>query len=493
MHHPRNSDDPRLIRGVGLGSATALNMIDMIGVGPFITMPLVLVAMGGPQALLGWILGALLAICDGLVWAELGAAMPGSGGSYIYLREIYGPKSLGKMISFLFIWQLSFSAPLSIASGAIGFAKYAAYLIPNLETQYIARQWSLQLPLLGALKLQWLIAGTTFLALGVVLVAMFLLYRRITQIGKISKFLWLVVMATIGWIIIAGLTHFNSARAFSFPPGAFSLSRNFWLGLGSAMLVATYDYWGAYNVCFLGGELKDPGKTIPRAVLLSIVLVGCLYLLMNISILGVVDWHEVIAAAQSNNKLYVFSIFMQRIYGSWAANLVTGLIMLTAFASVFSLVLGYSRVPYAAALDGNYFKVFARVHPDYHFPHISLLALGGASMLFCFLPLADVISALVVIRILLQFLLQAVGLIVLRIRRPDMPRPFRMWFYPVPAVLAILGFLYVVIKRHDSLREVRYAAVVLIAGVIIYLVRSWRNREWPFKETLPTPAEMRVS
>jgi len=493
MSDTHQSDDPKLIRGVGLGSATALNMIDMIGVGPFITMPLVVAAMGGPQALLGWILGAILAICDGLVWAELGAAMPGSGGSYVYLREIYGRKRLGKLVSFLFIWQLSFSAPLSIASGAIGFAKYSAYLMPSLETQYIARQWSLQVPVLGALKLQWLIGGTTFLAIGVVLVAMFLLYRRITQIGRISKFLWVGVMGTIGWIIVAGLTHFNPSRAFSFPAGAFSLSRNFWLGLGSAMLVATYDYWGAYNVCFLGGELKDPGRTIPRAVLLSIVLVGCLYLLMNISILGVVDWHEIIAGAQSNNKLYVFSTFMQRIYGPWAANLVTWLIMLTAFASVFSLVLGYSRVPYAAALDGNYFKVFARVHPQYHFPHISLLALGGAGMLFCFFPLADVISALVVIRILLQFLLQAVGVIILRIRRPDLPRPFRMWLYPAPAILAIIGFLYVVIKRHDSLKEVRYAAVILIAGVIIYLVRSWRNREWPFGEPLPAAAEVRAS
>src|SRR5215469_16292796 len=485
-------DSPQLIRGIGLGGATALNMIDMIGVGPFITMPLVVAAMGGPQALLGWVLGAILAICDGLVWAELGAAMPDAGGSYVYLREIYGPQSLGKLVSFLFIWQLSFSAPLSIASGAIGFAKYTAYLLPGLETQYSAQQSSLHIPLLGTLQFGWAVAGTTFLAIGIVLLSMLLLYRRITQIARISKLLWVAVMLTIGWIIWAGLTHFNSARAFSFPPGAFSLSKNFWFGLGAAMLIATYDYWGAYNVCFIGGELREPGKTIPSAVLLSIVLVGCLYLLMNISILGVVDWQEVMAAAHSNNKLYVFSIFMQRIYGSWAANLVTCLIMLTAFASVFSLVLGYSRVPYAAALDANYFKVFARVHPDYQFPHISLLALGGASMLFCFFPLADVISALVVIRILLQFLLQAVGLIVLRIRRPDMPRPFRMWFYPVPAVLAILGFLYVVIKRHDSLREVRYAAVILIVGVIIYLVRSWRNREWPFK-ALPAPAEMRVS
>jgi basic amino acid/polyamine antiporter, APA family len=486
-------DSPHLIRGIGLGGATALNIIDMIGVGPFITMSLVVAAMGGPQALLGWILGALLAICDGLVWAELGAAMPGAGGSYVYLREIYGPKRLGNLVSFLFIWQLSFSAPLSIASGAIGFAKYTAYLWPSLETQYAARQWTLQLPGLGPLKLAWVVAGTTFLAIGIVLLAMLLLYRRITQIGRISKLLWLVVMATIGWIIVAGFSHFNSARAFDFPPGAFSLDKNFWLGLGAAMLIATYDYWGAYNVCFLGGELKDPGKTIPRAVLLSILLVAGLYLLMNVSVLGVLDWHEVIAAAGSNNKLYVFSTFMQRIYGSWAANLITLLIMVTAFASVFSLVLGYSRVPYAAALDGNYFKVFARVHPVYHFPHISLLALGGVSALFCFFPLADVISALVVIRILLQFILQAVGVIVLRIRRPEMPRPFRMWLYPLPAILAFVGFAYIVVKRHDALKEVRYAAVILIAGLLLYAVRAFRNRQWPFGEPVASPSEIQAS
>jgi len=485
--------DPKLIRGLGLASATALNMIDMIGVGPFITMPLVVAAMGGPQALLGWVVGALLAICDGLVWAELGAAMPGSGGSYVYLREIYGPLRLGKLVSFLFIWQLSFSAPLSIASGALGFAKYTAYLLPGLETQYAARQWSLHLPLLGNLQLGWVIAGPTFVAIGIVLVAAFLLYRRITRIGQISKLLWLFVMATIGWIIFAGLTHFDRARAFSFPPGAFALDQNFVLGLGSAMLIATYDYWGAYNVCFLGGELKDPGKTIPRAVLLSILLVAGLYLLMNLSVLGVVDWHEVTAAAQSNNKLYIFSTFMQRIYGSWAANLVTALIMLTAFASVFSLVLGYSRVPYAAALDGNYFKIFSRVHPVHHFPHVSLLALAGAGILFCFFPLADVISALVVIRILLQFIVQAIGLIVLRIRRPEMPRPFRMWLYPIPALLAVAGFGYILIARHNFLKELRYAAVILIAGLIIYTVRAWRNKEWPFGEPLASPTEIQAS
>ncbi|MBV9623088.1 MAG: amino acid permease, partial [Acidobacteria bacterium] len=333
---------PRLIRGVGLASATTLNMIDMIGVGPFITIPLVVSAMGGPQAMLGWLLGAVVAICDGLVWAELGAAMPGSGGSYRYLSEIYGRRRLGKLVAFLFIWQLSFSAPLSVASGAIGFAGYASYLVPALNRQYSMRSWTLALPRLGAFEIRWSAAGTTLVAIAVILVAVLLLYRRITQVGWISRLLWVGVVATIGWIIVAGLTHFNSARAFSFPRGAFVLSHNFFLGLGSAMLVSTYDYWGYYNVCFLGDEIKDPGKNIPRALLLSILLVACLYLLMNVSILAVVDWHEMLRMPESGNKLYVVSIFMQRIYGGWAASVATVLVMWTAFASVFSLMLGYS-------------------------------------------------------------------------------------------------------------------------------------------------------
>jgi len=474
-------DEP-LIRGIGLGAATALNMIDMIGVGPFITIPLILSTMGGPQALLGWVLGAVFAVCDGLVWAELGAALPGSGGSYRYLREIYGPNRLGRMISFLFIWQLSFSAPLSIASGAIGLAGYAAYLWPGLEYQYAAHNWSLQVPLLGSLQVGWMVSGATFAAIGIVVLATLLLYRKITSIGWMSKLLLGGVTATIAWIIFAGLTHFDAARAFSFPPGAFHLSPGFFLGLGSAMLIATYDYWGYYNVCFLGDEVKNPSRNIPRALLLSILLVACLYVVMNISILGVVPWQELERSGQSNTGLYVISIFMQRIYGPWAATLATGLVMWTAFASVFSLMLGYSRVPYAAALDGNYFRIFARVHPEHRFPYVSLLALAAVAALFCFLSLADVIAALVVIRITLQFLVQAIGLIVLRIRRPDLPRPFRMWLYPVPALLASAGFIYVLVVRTNSMKQIRYALVILITGLLLYLARAWREHEWPFTE-----------
>lgn len=477
-----------LIRGIGLSSAIALNMTDMIGVGPFITLPLIVGAMGGPQAMLGWIAGAVFAMCDGLIWAELGAAMPGSGGSYQYLREAYGSRRLGRLISFLFIWQLSFSAPLSIASGAIGLAGYAAYYWPGLEHPYLIRNWNLQIPVLGPVHFNWLISNGTFVAVVVVLVALFLLYRKITSLGWMSKTLWLGVMLTIGWIIFAGLTHFDRSRAFSFPPGAFSLSRNFLLGLGSAMLIATYDYWGYYNVSFLGDEVKEPAKTIPRALLLSILIAACLYIVMNICVLGVIPWQEIAISAHSTSGLYVISIFMQRIYGPWAANLVTALVMWTAFASVFSLMLGYSRVPYAAALDGNYFRAFARVHPKLRFPYVSLLALGAAAALFCFLPLADVIAALVVIRISLQFLMQAIGLIVLRIRQPELVRPFRMWLYPLPALIAIIGFVFILISRTGSLVQLRYALIILISGIGIFFVRAWRGKQWPFESDIPDNA-----
>ena len=467
-----------LVRGIGLTQATTLNMIDMVGVGPFITLPLVVTAAGGPQALLGWICGAILSLCDGLVWAELGAAMPEAGGSYRYLKEIYGPNSLGRLLSFLFIWQLSFSAPLSIASGCIGLADYAGYLWPGLDRVLLAHTLQVGLPLIGTLEVNILVMPATWVAIATAAFVLFLLYRRITVLGRLAELLWIGVALALGWVIVAGLTHFSAGRAFDFPPGAFALSPAFFMGLGSAMLIATYDYWGYYNVCFLGGEVKEPGRTIPRAVILSICAIAVIYLTMNIAVLGVIPWRELTHSGGQNN--YIVSVFMQRVYGTWAGRVATALIMWAAFASVFSTLLGYSRVPYAAALDGNYFRAFAYVEPKRRVPTVSLLALGCAAMLFCFLRLADVIAALVVIRLLLQFIVQAIGVMVLRQRRPQMPRPFRMWLYPVPALMAIAGFAFILLARKNFLREIRYAIAILVAGLVIYFLRSWKRREWPF-------------
>ncbi len=376
-------------------------------------------------------------------------------------------------MSFLFIWQLTFSAPLSIASGSIGLAQYATYIFPSLGN---ARK--VALPVLGDIEINAL--PVAFVAIVALALAVFLLYRRITLIERFSKFLWVGVMLTIVWVIFAGVTHFNPKLAFDFPPGAFTLRPEFFTGLGAALLVAVYDYWGYYNVCFFGGEVKDPGRTIPRAVLLSILFVAIIYIVMNISILGVIPWREFAGTANTPAQRYVISSFMERLYGSRAAIVVTVLIMWTAFASVFSLLLGYSRVPFAAARDGNYFRIFARVHPRHRFPYVSLLVMGGIATVFCFFRLADVIAALVVIRILVQFLAQIVGVIVFRLRQPDLPRPFRMWLYPVPALLALAGFIYVLISRKNFLKEVRYAAVLVAVGLVIYFVRARSKREWPF-------------
>jgi APA family basic amino acid/polyamine antiporter len=474
------SEQPHLIRGVGTVGATALNMIDMIGVGPFITMPLIIAAMGGPQAMLGWIFGALLVICDGLVWSELGASMPKSGGPYNYLKEIYGEKKLGRLMSFLFIWQLTFSAPLSVASGCLGFALYATYAFPGLDGTLFSRDFHLDLPILGDLSASIGVSNGTFVAIGICLLCVFLLYRKITVIEKFSKFLWIGVILTIIWIIYAGLTNFNPAIAFDFPPDAFKLNSNFFLGLGSALLIAVYDYWGYYNVCFFAGEVKHPEKTIPRSIMLSIGLVAAIYIVMNISILGVIPWREFGETATSDARRFIVSAFMERLYGHTAGVIVTILIMWTAFSSVFSLLLGYSRVPYAAALDGNYFRFFSKVHPKHHFPYVSLLTLGGIAALFCFLKLADVIAALVVIRIIIQFLAQIVGVMILRKTKPDMRRPFKMWLYPLPALIAIAGFLYVLFMRPNFQKEIRYAAVLIVVGLIIYFARSYRRGEFPF-------------
>src|SRR5437764_2978092 len=462
---------PQLARELTVKDATVLNIIDMIGVGPFITLPLVVGAMGGPQAMLGWVLGALLAVCDGLVWAELGAAFPGPGGSYQYLKRIYGPTKWGQLFAFLFVWQISFSAPLSIASGAVGVSQYAAYLFPALEDHGSATT------VFGS---RIALNGISCLALGLVLLAVLLLMRGIHAVSKISCVLWVRVMATLLWVIVSGLTHVHVHQIFDFPPNAFAFDRSFFLGLGSALIFATYDYWGYYNVCFLGGEVKDPERNIPRSLLLSIVFVAIIYIGLTVSVVGVLPWKELQAIAATDLRFYTVSTVMQRIYGDWAGSVVTVLVIWTGFASIFSLLLGYSRIPYAAALDGNYFKRFAAIHPRYRIPHVALMTLGFTAAAFCLFRLRDLIAALVVIRVCLQFLLQGIGLIVLRTREPNAPRPFRMWLYPLPAMLSIVGFSFLLVSRENFSREIKIASVIALSGAILFLIRAWNKSSWPF-------------
>jgi amino acid transporter len=448
----------------------ALNMLDMIGVGPFITLPLILAAMGGPQAMLGWILGAVLALCDGLVWAELGAALPEAGGTYHFLRMIY-PGNLGRFLAFLFLFQLCFSAPLSMASGAIGLGQYATYLLPGL-----AKGGATRMLHVGAYSAGVSVSWATAVAVTAVVLAVVLLYRNLARIQAISIAMGAVVMATIGWILVTGFLHANWHQAFAFPEGAFHPTPAFFMGLGSAMLIATYDYWGYYNVTFLGGEVKDPARTVPRAILISIGLVATLYLLMNVMVLAVLPWQTMLAQQDLDARRATISLFMEIAYGPligpMLGKIAALLIMFTAFAGIFSLLLGYSRIPYAAARKGEFFKPFAKLHPTRGFPYVSLLTLGGAAVFFCFFQLKDVIAALVVLRILLQFLMQHVGVLYLRKTQPQLARPFRLWLYPLPAVAAICGFVYILFSRAQFERELLLAAALILIGGSLFALRS---------------------
>ncbi len=461
---------PTLARTLTLRGAVALNMLDMIGVGPFITLPLILAAMGGPQAMLGWIFGALLALCDGLVWAELGAAMPHAGGSYEFLRRIF-PGGTGRFLAFLFIFQLTFSAPLSVASGCIGLSQYATYLFPSLAGHTLTHTLHF-----ASYSAAISVGPATAVAIATILVAVFLLYRKLAGIQRLSLLMSAVVLATIAWILVTGVLHAHWSQAFTFPPGAFTLRPAFFTGLGAAMLIATYDYWGYYNITFLGGEVKDPARTIPRAILISIACVAAIYLLMNITVLAVLPWQPLLGAQNLEARRAIIALFMETAYGPHLGPILgrvaAVLVMLTAFASVFSLLLGYSRIPYAAARDGNYFRAFGRLHPTKNFPHVSLLTLGGAAIVFCFFSLKDVIAALVVLRILLQFLMQHVGVLYLRRTQPDLPRPFRLWLYPLPPLAALIGFTFILLSRPNFERELILAAILILIGTTIYMVRK---------------------
>ena len=442
----------KLIRGLGLAEATALNMIDMVGIGPFVVVPLVIGAMNGPQSIVAWIVGALLALVDGFLWAELGAAMPEAGGSYVFLREIYGPKTWGKLFSFLFIWQTMFQAPLVVASGSIGFSQYFTYLLPLDPMQ------------------QKMISGL------LVIVLVLLLYRKITTVGKISLLLWIGVIGTIIWLIIGGATHFNPRLAFDYPEGTWDLSFLFFAGVGQATVKTVYTYLGYYNVCHLGGEIRNPQKNIPRSIFISIFGIAILYLAMQLSILGVVPWRE------GMNSQFIVSTFVERIYGTGAGTVATILILWIAFASLFAVLLGYSRIPYAAANDGAFFSIFARVHPTKHFPHVSLLVLGGAAFVFSLLfKLKDVISAILAMRILVQFIGQAVGVIHLRKKWSSERLPFKMWLFPIPALLAILIWIGLFLSTGWQFALAGVGMMVL--GVFVYLIRSKMKNDWPFSVT----------
>ncbi|UEG49918.1 APC family permease [Ferruginibacter lapsinanis] len=449
-----STEQPKLQRSLSLFQGTVLNMIDMVGIGPFVTLPIVIGLMGG-MFLYAWIAGAILSLVDAMIWSELGAAYPLAGGSYNFLKEAYGKNGMGKMMSFLYVWQTVIQAPLVAASAAIGFSQYLGYLIHLDEWQAKA------------------VSGV------VIIFITLLLYRKIDSIGKIGVLLWMGVLLTIGWIIFGGIANGNFLQPLHQISTDFSWGQLASFAFGQACVKTIYSYLGYYNVCHLGGEIKDPGKNIPRSMFISAIGIGILYMAMNMSVSSVISWQEIKHWQDTGQNNFVVSTFIERLYGTGAAKLATVMILWVALASLFAVMLGYSRVPYAAAVDGAFFKVFAKLHPTKNFPYVSLLVLAGFAFVFSLLfKMKHIIDGILAMRIMIQFIGQAVGITLLRKRNGTTGLPYKMPLYPLPVIMAVLMWLFVFYAT--GLTSIVSFLLVFGSGLVVYLISSGINNYWPF-------------
>jgi amino acid transporter len=432
---------------MGLLEASATNIISMVGVGPFLTIPFMIAAMNGPHIIYAWVVGAFLSLADGLVYAQLGAALPGSGGSYLYLREAFKPFGLGRLMAFVFIFQTILVAPLSIAGGAVGFADYLQFFTTMAPWQH------------------------HLVAAGVVVAMTALLYRDIESIGRLAVVMLVVVLLTVGWVIVAGLFTSSLAQAFAFPPQAYQFDGAFFTGLGAASVLAMYSYGGYNQVCNIGEEIRNPTRTIPWSILLSIGIVFTLYVLMTTAILGMIPWQEAqdSRTVASNFIARTFSDPGQARIAGWV---MTGLILFVAASSLYAVILGYSRIPFAAARDGDFFRVFARVHPTKRFPHVSLLVIGLIAIPFCFFTLGQLVSWLMQVQILLRFVWQCAAVILLYEFRKDIEQPFKMWLYPAPALVSGLLWLYLFFTGPLEGILFSFAFLAVAVGAYAVFIRS---------------------
>ena len=467
---------PTLNRHFGLLQATALNITMIVGAGVFVTVPLMLKEFPGPYGVLGWLAAAAVMLCDSLIWGELGAALPGSGGTYLYLLECYGRSRWGRLMAFLFIWQFLLSGPLEVGSGLIAIAQFSTGLSPAFKAYNEAHVWSYQL--WPSQNLGITLDPSRVIALAAGGLILFLLRRRISGLGKLTVTLWVGVLFAMGWILVEGAPRFNWNNALGTGGVADHIPDGFAAKLGSCMRLAMYSYLGYYSVCYIGDEIRNPERTIPRSIIFSALLVTLLFVGVHLALLGVVGWQTV--PTSDNDSYSLAAEFMRTIYGptSIAAVLITICLIWTCFGSAFAGVFSYSRIPYGAARYGHFFSVFGRVHPTLQIPDVSLWLVGGMTLVWSVFDLQTVIDALITTRILEQFIAQTIGVMILRRTQPDRPRPFRIWLYPIPCFLALVGWVFMYVTAGFLFIGLGLATMTL--GTIAFLIWAWHTGGWPF-------------
>jgi amino acid transporter len=396
--------------------------------------------------------------------------MPGAGGSYIYLREAFQYRT-GRLMPFLFVWTAILFIPLIMSTGVAGFVAYLGYLWPSMTT-----------------------GQGDIVGLIMVVVVVALLWRRIESIGKLTVALWCVMLVSVALVIAASLFDFSFSRATDFPSNAFDLSASsFWVGVVAGLTIGIYDYLGYNTTAYLGAEIKDPGRVIPRSIIYSVFAIMVIYLVMQVGVLGVVHWPDMLVK-DSPASQSVASVVLEKSWGKTPAKIVTVLILVTAFTSVFAGLLGGSRVPYDAAKDKVFFRAYGTLHPKYRFPTVALVTMGVITALGFYVsrhlgtssttpPLVVLIQLLTTVMVIVQAVSQVAAVTVLRRRQPTLLRPYKMFLYPLPSIVALVGWVAVFSyadKNSPGFHPIEWSVGWLLLGCVAFLIWARIEKTWPF-------------
>lgn len=457
--------------------ACGLNTMMMFGTGPFISIPLCLAATNpaGPQAMIGYAIAALGCASDSFVWGEMGSRWPLSGGSFVYLKQLYGREKWGKLAAFLYVWQFFISGPAEIASGFLAISHYLAYIHGDTHSHF----------------------ATSLPACGLLVLTIFFLYRKVEDIGKGVLFLWGITIFAILFCLIGGFSQFDSNN-LKMPDDAFADPKTFIWSLAAACRFGVYDFTGYYDVCQMGGEVKNPRKNIPYSCIITCLVVLVVYFLTYLSVCSFLPWfgEDGFVAAAESDDFYIMGLFAEKLVNRGFAIFFVIIVCITIFGSAFSMIVGMQYLPVAAAEDGVFFSFLATRDPERGgLPKNSLLSLGFLGMCWCFFSLDVVIDAMTVMIILCQFIGQAVGLLVYRTRvmntqdGGDDEEAWKMPCFPLPAIVQLVVFSFIFLTSENYLISgdaplLDLCFLFMIVGVILFLIRQRVHKDWPWFEPI---------
>lgn len=439
-----------LKRDLGIWAALAIVVGTVIGSGIFRVPQAMILNVGTvPLVFLVWLVGGFLSLAGALTYAELAAAMPGAGGEYVYLTEAYGP-----LWGFLYSWTQMFVAKSgSIATLATAFFEYTAHFVPQFETVWFTA---------GPFAVKY---GQGF-ALVLILVLGGINYLGVRVGGDVQVVVTAVKVGLIVTLILAGLFYSHPATVQSAPA---AVPSSLFAGFIAALVGALWAYDGWNNVGMVASEIKNPQRNLPVALIGGTAGVIGIYMLANWAYFRVLTPHEVGA-----HKL-VAAEMMQRIAGSWGANAVSLAAMISIFAALNGSILSGARVPYAAARDGLFFRAAARVHPAFHTPGVSILMLSAWSAVLVLSGKYEELFDFVIFGSWILYAMATASVFVLRRKRPDLPRPYRTFGYPVVPLLFLLGALVLEISTLWTKPKESLAGIALILlGLPLYFY--WGRR-----------------